>query len=112
MQRQLKLSYGNATHLSYMTWTAGQREFVPMLLGLYYLLPAGGSPKRPATRWVVIEEPEMGLHPKAIMSVMLLVLDLLDRGYRVVLSTHSPLVVDVVWALRVFQEHRAKWQSV
>ena len=30
---------------------------------------------------------------------MLLVLALLDRGYRVTLSTHSPVVLDVIWAL-------------
>ena len=35
----------------------------------------------------------MGLHPQAILSVMLLVLDLLRRGYRVAISTHSPLVL-------------------
>jgi hypothetical protein len=112
IQRQLKLSYGRNTQLSYMTWTAGQREFIPLLLGLYYLLPAGGMPKRSETEWVIIEEPEMGLHPKAIMSLMLLALDLLSRGYRVVISTHSPLVLDVVWALRVMKEHRAGWQPV
>jgi hypothetical protein len=32
VQRQLKLDYGD-TRLSYMTWTAGQREFIPLLLG-------------------------------------------------------------------------------
>jgi hypothetical protein len=42
----------------------------------------------------------MGLHPKAILAVMLLVLELLGRGYRVVLSTHHPLVLDVVWGLQ------------
>jgi predicted ATP-binding protein involved in virulence len=56
---------------------------------------------------VVIEEMEMGLHPRAISTVLLLVLDLLARGYRVCLSTHSPHVLDVVWALRVCQKHQA-----
>ena len=42
----------------------------------------------------------MGLHPKAVVSFMLLVLALLHRGYRVTLSTHSPVVLDVVWAIR------------
>jgi hypothetical protein len=54
----------------------------------------------------------MGLHPKAIMAVMLLVLDLLSRSYRVVLSTHSPLVVDVVWALKMLQAEGADGRSV
>jgi AAA domain, putative AbiEii toxin, Type IV TA system len=52
----------------------------------------------------VLEEPEMGLHPRAILAVMLLVLELLGRGYKVVLSTHHPLVLDVVWALLRIKE--------
>ncbi|MGE5237736.1 MAG: AAA family ATPase [Chloroflexota bacterium] len=56
---------------------------------------------------VLIEEPETGLHPNAISAVLLLILDLLARGYRVCLSTHSPHILDVVWALRVIRENRA-----
>jgi hypothetical protein len=112
VQRQLKLRHSGSPDLAYMTWTAGQREFIPLLLGLYFLLPAGHAAKRSGTDWVVIEEPEMGLHPKAIMAFMLLVLDLLSRGYRVILSTHSPLVLDVVWALREIRSHDPAWQRV
>lgn len=68
------------------------------------LLPAANLPRRKEIEWVVIEELEMGLHPKAINAVMLVVLELLSRGYRVCLSTHSPQVPDVLWALRVFRE--------
>ena len=42
----------------------------------------------------------MGLHPQGIATAMLLVLELLRRGYKVVLSTHSTVVLDMVWALR------------
>lgn len=55
----------------------------------------------------MIEELEMGLHPKAISTMLLAVLELLNRGYRVCLSTHSPHVLDLVWALRMFRDHRA-----
>jgi hypothetical protein len=48
----------------------------------------------------VIEEPEMGLHPQAIVSFGLLVFELLQRGYKVILSTHSPVVLDLVWAVQ------------
>lgn len=48
----------------------------------------------------------MGLHPKALNAVMALVLDLLWRGYKVVLSTHSPFVLDVVFALRALRGSR------
>lgn len=93
------------TQLPYLVWSAGQREFTPMLLGLYWLLPPGKVKRRGKLEWVVIEEPEMGLHPNAITVTMLLVMELLLRGYRVCLSTHSPQVLDVVWALRVLQAH-------
>jgi hypothetical protein len=89
----------------FMVWSAGQREFVPLLLGLYWLLPPTKVPRRAKIEWVVIEELEMGLHPQAISAVLLLVLELLSRGYRVCLSTHSPHVLDVIWAMRTLQEH-------
>jgi len=49
----------------------------------------------------------MGLHPKAISVMLLIVLDLLSRNYRVCLSTHSPHVLDLVWALRIFRDKDA-----
>src|SRR2546426_2469317 len=106
LRYRLRLDFEGA-QLPFMTWTAGQREFTPLLLGLYHVLPPRKVKKRAGVDWVVIEEPEMGLHPQAIAIVMLLVLDLLWRGYRVVISTHSPLVLDVVWAIRRLAEHRA-----
>ena len=90
--------------LPYMVWSAGQREFVPLLLGFYWLLPSGRVQRRDSLEWVVIEELEMGLHPRAILTTIVLILDLLSRGYRVALSTHHPLVLDVIWALRRIQE--------
>jgi hypothetical protein len=109
--RRLRLVHG-ATNLPFMTWTAGQREFTPLLLGLYHLLPPAKLRKRPETDWVVIEEPEMGLHPQAVTAVMLLVLDLLWRGYRVALSTHSPHVLTMLWMMRLLQDYGARWQLV
>lgn len=99
LQTRLELGYGK-THLPFMTWTAGQREFTPLLLGLYRVLPARRQTKDPDIDWVIIEEPEMGLHPQALNAIMALVLDLLWRGYRVVLSTHAPLVLDVIFAIQ------------
>jgi hypothetical protein len=104
LQKRLVLNTATSTKsLPFMVWSAGQREFVPLLLGFYWLLPPTKTPRRANIEWVVIEELEMGLHPKAISVVLLLVLDLLARGYRVCLSTHSPHVLDVVWAMKVFK---------
>jgi len=104
-QKRLVLTDDSGRELPFLVWSAGQREFVPMLLGFYWLMPSGGVSQRNEIQWVVIEEPEMGLHAQAILDVMTLVLELLRRGYRVCLTSHSPLVLDVVWALGVIQRH-------
>ena len=104
-KRMVLNSPTSPAQLPYLVWSAGQREFTPMLLGLYWLLPPSKVKRRGKLEWVVIEELEMGLHPNAIIVTMLLVMELLLRGYKVCLSTHSPQVLDVVWALRVLQTH-------
>lgn len=93
--------------LPFFEWSAGQREFAPLLLGLYQLLPAGKITSHQSYKWAVIEEPEMGLHPQAINSVMLLAFELIDRGYRVCLSTHSPYVLELIWAIQVLQRSKS-----
>ncbi|PAT40711.1 hypothetical protein CK623_04945 [Vandammella animalimorsus] len=98
-QSRLILSVSQASAIPYMAWTAGQREFVPLLLALYELMPAGRNTKVQAVDTVILEEPELGLHPKALFAVGVAVLHLMARGYRVILSTHSPLMVDFAWAL-------------
>lgn len=113
MQKQFVLGKpGEEKGLPYLVWSAGQREFVPLLLGLYWLMPPSKVAKKNKLDWVVIEEPEMGLHPNAISTVLLLLLDLLSRGYRVCLSTHSPHVLDVVWALQFLKRKGGTPQDV
>lgn len=103
--RQKRLVLGRrGKPLPYMVWSAGQREFVPLLLGLYWLMPATKVARREALEWVVIEEIEMGLHPQAISIALLLVMELLSRQYRVCLSTHSPQVLEFIWALNRIQK--------
>jgi hypothetical protein len=104
-QKRLVLQSGEKP-LPYMVWSAGQREFVPLLLGLYWLMPPSKVARRGEIEWVVIEELEMGLHPRAISVVLLLVLELMSRGYKVCLSTHSPQVLELVWALEALRKHQ------
>lgn len=107
-QKRLVLRQGSAgKDIPFMVWSAGQREFVPLLLGMYWLMPPAKVSRRDSLKWVVIEEPEMGLHPRATSVVLLLLLELLRRDYRVCISTHSPHVLDVVWALKTIREHHA-----
>jgi hypothetical protein len=101
-RKQLKLSH-NGAQPAFSSWSTGQREFIPLILAHERLI-ALNNRKKPG--WVVLEEPELGLHPQAILAAMLVVMDLLQRGYKVAISTHSPLVLDVVWALGKLQHWR------
>jgi len=86
--------------IPFVSWSAGQREFIPLMLGLYYLLPAARSEKLKDVDYVIIEELEMGLHPDAITAVMFAIFELVQRGYKVIISTHSAHVVEIVWAVK------------
>lgn len=99
-QRKMKLEIGGMK-LPFMTWSAGQKEFMPLLLAIYCLTGTSSSVlKRKDYKWVVIEEPEMGLHPKAIESVIIEVIQLLQQGFKVIISTHSSIFVDFAWTLQ------------
>ena len=72
------------SQLPFMVWSTGQREFTPLLLGLYWLMPSGKVRKKDNINWVIIEEPEMGLHPQAISALLIVFLELMRRGYKVI----------------------------
>ena len=95
------------SQLPFMVWSTGQREFVPLLMGLYRLLPSGGRKKKSDLNWVVIEEPEMGLHPQSISVLLIILFELLRRGYKVIVSTHSSQVPELIWAIQLL----AKWNA-
>ena len=108
-QRRLILGNGQSnSSLPFMVWSAGQREFVPLLLGFYRLMPSTKVSTRDSIQWVLLEELEMGLHPRAITTVLLLVFELVERGYRVCLSTHSAQVLDALWAIRYLRDSNAE----
>jgi hypothetical protein len=111
-KRMMLQNADGSSSLPYLVWSAGQREFVPLLLGFYWLMTPGAVSRRDALKYVLIEEPEMGLHPNAISVVMLLVLELLHRGYKVCLSTHSPHVLDIVWGIQTIREFKGNADDV
>ena len=43
----------------------------------------------------------MGLHPQAISALLLVFLELLRRGYKIIISTHSAQILELVWAIRL-----------
>ena len=86
-------------HLPLMTWSAGQKEFMPLLMAFYCL---SGPPQNVVNRkeyeYIILEEPEMGLHPLAIQTIILQMIEFIHAGYKVVVSTHSPVLLEFVWA--------------
>ena len=125
MRKQLYIDIGG-NFLPFMTWSTGQREFIPLLLifdwlinnkqtennkQIGYQLNLFESIKteekkyffKDNKKWVVIEEPEMGLHPQAILSVILMCLELINQGYKLIISTHSPVLLEAVWVIRFLQ---------
>ncbi len=90
--------------LSYMAWSSGQREFMPLLFGIYSLLPPMTNKKRGDVEYVVIEEPEMGIHPKGIQAILGTYLYLIYKGYKVIISTHSPVILELSWAIGIMKE--------
>ena len=60
-----------------------------------------------ATTMVIMFLAACGL-PMPLSVVLLMVFELLARGYKVCLSTHSSQVLDAVWALKHLRENGAK----
>ncbi len=103
-QKKMRMKVGDV-NLPFMTWSAGQKEFMPLLMAIYCL---SGPPIKTINReqyeYVVIEEPEMGLHPKAIQAVILQMLEFIKAGYKVILSTHSPVLLEFAWTFSMLRE--------
>ena len=77
--------------LPFMAWSAGQREFVPLLLGFYWLMPPSKAKTRDTIEWVVLEELEMGLHPRAIEVLLLMTMELMSLATESVVSSVDTL---------------------
>ena len=97
-QRKIAMNVENM-HLPLMTWSAGQKEFMPLLMAFYCL---SGPPQNVVNRkeyeYIILEEPEMGLHPLAIQTIILQMIEFIHAGYKVIVSTHSPVLLEFVWA--------------
>ena len=97
-QRKIAMNVENM-HLPLMTWSAGQKEFMPLLMAFYCL---SGPPQPVVNRsqyeYIILEEPEMGLHPLAIQAIILQMIEFMDNGHKVIVSTHSPMLLEFVWA--------------
>ncbi|MBC7411665.1 MAG: ATP-binding protein [Bacteroidia bacterium] len=106
-QRKLRMEVDGMS-VPFITWSAGQKEFMPLLLGFYYLCPPSKTSRKDDYKYVVIEEPEMGLHPQAIISIILQIIDLLSREYKVIVSTHSPVLLEFAWVFNYLKTNKVK----
>ena len=96
----------DGVRLPFMAWSSGQKEFFPLAMTLDMLtrfLPGQLS----KVKAIIIEEPEMGLHPDAIKSVILQIIGLLKQGYKIIVSTHSPVFLEFAWAFHILKTEKA-----
>ena len=107
-QRKMRMQVAGMD-MPFMAWSAGQKEFMPLLMGFYCV---SGPPmhllNKDQYEYIVIEEPEMGLHPQAIMAVLLEILELVQMGKKVIVSTHSTVPLEFVWAFNILKESKRK----
>ncbi len=73
------------------------KELSPLVLYLRYLAKPG--------ELLVIDEPEMNLHPEAQVKMMEFLAMLVNAGLRVLITTHSPYMVDHVINLMEAYKH-------
>jgi len=112
-QKKMLLHVDNV-NIPFMSWSAGQKEFMPLLMAFYCL---SGSPskviRKEKYKYVVIEEPEMGLHPRAIISVILQIIELMQvGGYKIIISTHSPIFLEFAWAFNLLKNSSKKYEGL
>lgn len=111
-QKKMVLSVDDMS-IPFMSWSAGQKEFMPLLLAFYCLSgPPSKVVKKEKYKYIVIEEPEMGLHPRAIISTLLQILELIQsNGYKAIISTHSPVFLEFAWAFNFLKDKNVKGLS-
>lgn len=106
-QKKMNLSVKGLS-IPFMAWSTGQKEFMPLLMAFYCLSgPISNVVDRNQYKYVVLEEPEMGLHPKAILSILLEIIELMQNGYKIILSTHSSVLLEFVWAFNNIKNSNA-----
>ncbi len=80
------------------------KELSPLVLYLRYLAEAG--------ELLVIDEPEMNLHPEAQAKMIEFLAMLVNAGLRVLITTHSPYIVDHLTNLMQAAEYEGDDQAL
>jgi predicted ATPase len=74
----------------------GSRNLVDVGYGVSQLLPILVDALRTDKRWLLMQQPEVHLHPRAQAELGSLFVDLVESGRRFVIETHSDYLVDRV----------------
>ncbi len=73
------------------------KELAPLVLYLRYLAEPND--------WIIIDEPEMNLHPAAQVELIEFLAMLVNAGLHVLITTHSPYIVDHIANLMQAAKH-------
>ncbi len=81
---------------------SGLKETLPILLSIQKLLRS----KKEIT--LIVEEPETNLHPDGIKTIFALLMLLVNKGHKVLLTTHSPFILELFQLFKLAAEKYVK----
>jgi energy-coupling factor transporter ATP-binding protein EcfA2 len=85
-QREILFQTADGVTLDMPIVSSMVKELAPLVLHLRYLARPGG--------WLIIDEPEMNLHPRAQAQITEWLAMLVNAGLHVLITTHSPYMLD------------------
>lgn len=86
LQKELLFKPSELVKLQMQTVSSMVKELAPLVLCLRYLVEPD--------EWLIIDEPEMNLHPAAQVEIIEFLVMLVQAGLNVLITTHSPYIID------------------
>ncbi len=96
-RREILYQVGENIHLDMTVTSSMLKELAPLVLYLRYLARPG--------ELLVIDEPEMNLHPEAQAKMIEFLAMLVNAGLHVMITTHSPYIIDHLGTLLAAAAH-------
>ena len=85
-RREILFQQAEGVSIEIPTASSMVKELSPLVLYLRYLAQSGN--------WLIIDEPEMNLHPGAQAKIIEFLAMLVNAGLNVLITTHSPYITD------------------
>ena len=86
LRKELLFQASENTKLEMPIVSSMVKELAPLVLCLRYLIKPN--------EWLIIDEPEMNLHPAAQVELIEFLAMLVNAGLHILITTHSPYIVD------------------